>query len=372
MTPQQRMLAAIRGEPVDRLPFATYNCHPFSWGRYVTFSHGDWPEYRPIIEAVARTGAGMLCKVSAKPTGGLPCPKVTTIMQDGQEVRTEVLETPAGPLRRVYRKPSDQPGMWTEHYIKTDADIERFASLTATPVRWDVTEVLAACDEIGSAGLAYVDYDDPFYSIASRFDQEEFLIRMHTNPATIMELIEQTFIRFRDDLMRLLEMLSDSGQRLLFYTAGPELATPPLLPPEVFAQVITPYHTKLVALIHEYGFPVSMHCHGRVRQVLGEVLKCGFDVLEPIEPPPQGDINLAELRAAAGDSLTLVGYVQDQEFYTASPRQIRSRVAEIAAVIGRESRYIATPTCTPFDFPPTRTYVDNYVAFLQAAEELGA
>ena len=368
MTPHERVFAAIRGEPVDRLPVCTYNCHPFSWGR-----HAAWAEYAPILEAVERCGAAVLCKVPVGRTGGLLAPAdVVQLAEGGERVTTSVLETPAGPLRKVVRKPADQPAYCVEHYVKDDEDIRRLLSLEPRPVQWKVDELLDRCEEIGQAGVAYVSYEDPFGAVVSLFDQDDFLIRMHTDPGPIMELIEWAFQQSRLELSALLDGLGQARPEVLFYTCGPELATPPLLPPEVFARVITPYQSQLVAMIHDHGFPVSMHCHGRVRDVLEEVLRCGFDVLEPIEPPPQGNIDLAELRQRVGDRLCLMGYMQDQDFYSAEPEDIRRHVAGIVEVVGRGSRFIASPTCTPFQFPPTPRYVQNYVTFLEASAELGA
>jgi len=367
VTPQQRMLAAIRGEAVDRLPFATYNCHPFAWAE-----HAAWPEYRPMLEAIRRTGAGMLCKVGAESAGGLPAPTGARTLADGVEVTTEVLDTPKGPLRRVLRRPPGQPARCVEPYIKSDEDVEKFLSIESAPVRWDVAGLLGRCEQIGQAGLAYLSYRDPFGQTVGLFDQADFLVRVGTEPGPVLELIERAFRRAEDDLRGLLEALSGPRPTVLFYTVGPEWATPPLLGPDVFARMITPYQSRLVAMIHEYGFPVSLHCHGRVRAVLGEILKCGYDVLEPIEPPPQGDAALAELRAAVAGRMALMGYVQDQDFYTLRPEQIRRHVAGIVETIAGGSGYIATPTCTPFAFPPPPRYVSNYVAYLESAAELGA
>jgi len=361
------MLAAIRGEPVDRLPAATYNCHPFSWG-----SHGKCAEYGPILDAVRRTGAGVLCKVRARRSGGLPEPEVTETVEDGHRVSTCVLTTPKGPLRRVVVAPPGQPARCVEPYVKDDRDIDRLLSLGIGAVRWDVQPVVDACQEIGQAGLAYVDYTDPFGWVVTLFEQEDLLIRIHADPSPVIRLIEWAFDRVRDELAGLLDALAATGAEVLLYTCGPEYATPPLMSPRTFARVITPYQGPLVAMIHARGFAASMHCHGRVRQVLEEVLACKFDVLEPIEPPVQGDISLPELRRRVGERLCLMGHVQDQEFYTAGAERIREHVAHIAGTIGEGTRFVATPTCTPFAFPPPERYVANYVAFLEAAAALGA
>ena len=368
MTPHQRMFAAIGGEPVDRLPFATYNCHGFGFG-----GHAGRAGYGPILEAVRRTGAGVLCKVSARRIGGEWCREEWSEQTEGSDrVTTRVLHTPAGPLRAVTRKPPDQPARCVEHFLKDDRDIERFLSQRPGPVVCDADRLRAHCEEIGPHGVAYVGYHDPFGIVSGLFDQEDFLIRIHTDPDPIQTLLEWAFRWARDDLAALLEALSKTQVKVLLYCCGPEWATPPLMPPEVFPRVVTPFQSRLVAMIHEHGRPASLHCHGRVRQVFGEVPRCGFDALEPIEPPDQGDISLAELRAAAGDALCLMGYVQDQWFYTSTPQRIRRHLAEIVETIGRGTRFIATGTCTPFQFPPTPAYVANYVAFLEAAAELGA
>jgi len=361
------MLAAIRGEPVDRLPAATYNCHPFSWGR-----HREWAEYGPILDAVRRTGAGMLCKVGGRRSGGLPEPEVAETVEGGHRVSTCVLPTPEGPLRRVVVAPPGQPSRCVEPYVKDARDIDRLLSLQVEPVRWDVQPVLDACAEIGEAGLAYVDYTDPFGWVVALFEQEDLLIRIHTDPSPVFALIDWAFDWVRDELAALLDALAPTGAEVLLYTCGPEYATPPLMSPRTFARVITPQQAPLVARIHRRGFAASMHCHGRVRQVLDEVIACGFDVLEPIEPPVQGDISLPELRQRVGDRLCLMGHVQDQELYTAGPQRIRDHVAQIIETIGKGTRFVATPTCTPFAFPPPEHYVENYIAFLEAAGALGA
>ena len=101
--------------------------------------------------------------------------------------------------------------MTTEHFIKDDRDLARFQSIEPDPIDWGFSR-LTRCDEIGDAGLAMISYDDPFYIVSQLFDQEEFIIRIHSDPAPILELIEQTCQRVERDLSRLLQGL-DSPRR---------------------------------------------------------------------------------------------------------------------------------------------------------------
>jgi hypothetical protein len=206
--------------------------------------------------------------------------------------------------------------------------------------------------------------------VAELFDQEDFLLRFATDPAPIEELVRMRFAEVIAELRGLLEALRNSAQPFLFYTAGPERATPPLMPPSAFARLVTPYHTRLLELIHSFGYRVSLHCHGRVRQVLPHALECGFDVIEPAEPPPQGDIGLAELLRAGEGRAAILGYVQDQDLHTHDPAEIRRHVREVRRIVGDRPGYVCAPTCTPFQYPPSPRYVESYVSFLEEAEAL--
>ena len=56
------MFSSVERKPVDRFPFCTYNCHGFPWG-----SHGADPGYRPILDQIDATSAGVLF------TDAIPC-----------------------------------------------------------------------------------------------------------------------------------------------------------------------------------------------------------------------------------------------------------------------------------------------------------
>jgi len=364
MTPRQRMFNAIARKPVDRLPFSTYNCHPFAWG-----AHRGAPGYGPILEKIEGTSVTCLCKVSARSVREGSDFETHHRAEGADTYTTVTWRTPLGPLTRVTRRPADQPGMCVKHYIEDARDVERYLSVPYAPARWDVEVAVAHAQEAGEKGVAYLSYSDPFYDVSELFDQEDFAVRTATEFDFIRSLTDFRFERIFNDLKLLLEALRPFETPFLFYTAGPERATPPLLSPDAFRRLVVPYQRRLVDLIHEFGYPVSLHCHGRVREVFPHALRCGFDALEPLEPPPQGNIDLAGLREAAGDRIALMGYVQDQDFYLLTEAEMRGHVREIAALVGRDTGYICLPTATPFQHPPTATYVTNYVAFLDEAEK---
>ena len=85
---------------------------------------------------------------------------------------------------------------------------------------------------------------------------------------------------------------------------------PTNLPPEYFADFVTPYVKRMSELIHQYGAKMRLHCHGNIARVLDEIMKTEPDALDPIEPPPDGDIELGEVKKRIGDKVCLFGNIE--------------------------------------------------------------
>ena len=370
MNPKQRLIAAIEGRPVDRLPVMTYNFHPFTdrWHRTEAGTFSGPPEYQPMMDAVWRTGTGMLCKTSAQRTSERQERTRSQQAQKGTSAVTlTTLETPKGTLHTRFEKPAGQPGYHVKPLIADDDDLVKYMSLSNEPATVDLSPAKALYRALGNRGLAYLLYDDPMYAVAHLFDFEDFCLRYATQRSLIVEMIERAFERTRGELAQMLAQAE--GYDFLFYTGGPEVATPPMLSPAAFGELVTPYERALVQMIHDAGYLSSIHCHGKVRLVLDQFLEIGCDALEPMEPPPQGDIPLEEALDRAADRMCLMGYIQDQDLYTASPAEMREKARAIRDVVEGRTGYIMTSTATPYMDPPPHQFVDNYVAYIEAAAE---
>ena len=362
MNPKERMLAAVQRKPVDRLPVATYNFHPLG-------SHADEPGYEPMLQALEQSeNVGILCKTAALRTGGREVFFSTTRRQEGEDIYTITkVETPRGSLRTVRRKPGIHPEYVVEPLIKDAGDIEKYLSLPNDPATIDIRPAREISEKLGSKGLTYVKYQDPFSDLSYWFDFEDFTIKCVTEATMIEELVQREFERIQQELTQMVAQCKE--QEFLFYTAGPEIATPPLFPPHVFARFVTRYQKELVKIIKDGKQFSSIHCHGRVAEVFEDFIQMGADLLEPLEPPPQGDISLSEAVQRGRGRISLMGYLQDQDLYTLSPSEIEKKVEEIRGLMGTQTGYILTTTATPFMFPPPRQFVDNYVQFIRSANE---
>lgn len=363
MTRKERIFAALRGEAVSHVPFATYNLHP-----YVDSPHAKDTSYQELL-ALVEQNAGIYCKLKLEPTSQPAVLPVERVEWDGDlRIETTILPAPEGDLRSVRMTPPGQPGLVTEHFIKTDEDINRYMSLPWKPPEYDPAPLREFAEQLGDRGVMTVSYSDPMYAAASLFDFGEFCIRYATEPASIRRLVNYLFEQIADDTRR--KALACRGLDIIFLTAGPEIATPPMMPPDAFAELVVPYEKGLIQIIHAEGHLAMIHCHGRVRQVLEGMIETGVDAIEPIEPPPQGDITLTELMNCAAGRLGLLGYIQDQEFHSAPAGTMTRRVEDIARVVDGRTGYVMAPTCTPFQHPSTKTFLRNYTEWIEAAARI--
>ena len=368
MTRKERMFAAIRQQPLDHVPYATYNCHPYSDNE-----HTSDPSYAEILERVRAT-CGVYAKVGAPGLGvGLTRQRdgVEEIFVEGSgddRTQRQVVHTPKGDLVSIRRIPENKPGMVIKHLVATDDEVERYLSRPYEVPEFDLTPVRAFLESASDGAILMVGYSEPMYATAKVMGFEAFSMRCLEDMPTIRRLLDWSFERCKENLRSLVSACS--GMDVSLMTGGPEICTPPMMPPAYFGELVTPHMRQLVEIIHAAALPATLHCHGRLRDVLPEIIKTGIDLLEPLEPPDQGDIALAELFERAGGKLCLMGYIQDQEFYTAPPGRMTRRVEEIARVVDGRTGYIMTPTCTPFEHPCGETYKRNYLEWLDAAERI--
>jgi uroporphyrinogen-III decarboxylase len=107
---------------------------------------------------------------------------------------------------------------------------------------------------------------------------------------------------------------------------GPELCIPPLASPRDFREFVFDYDKRIIDMIHDAGGLCWVHCHGKLGPVMKMFVEMGVDCLNPIEPPPMGDISLLKARSRIGDHVALEGNIEQGEFYTATPQRMEQLV----------------------------------------------
>lgn len=81
----------------------------------------------------------------------------------------------------------------------------------------------------------------------------------------------------------------------------------PFLPPEMFAEVVTPYLAKLCGGLRDLGFYVIKHTDGNIMPILDQLVSARPHALHSLDP--QGGVDIAEVKQRYGRELCLIGNV---------------------------------------------------------------
>jgi hypothetical protein len=269
--------------------------------------------------------------------------QVSKVERGGEVETTTEIDTPKGKLTAVTARNATTHTVWTRKYpCQTLADVEKIRS-----VRWELPEGLAAPDasnlpeDFARRGVIRAGVSSPFVCVAGMTPYECFLELCATDLELIRELTDVCLRRVLD----VLEVVLAGGKVEYVWMGGCEWLTPPMASPRLYEQLVQQQERVLIERIHAAGAIAHVHCHGNVRSTLERVIARGADFFEPVEPPPDGDITLAEAKALAAGRITLGGNVEARVLENETPAAVEA--ATRAAFEGDNRRLVLRTSAGP-------------------------
>jgi hypothetical protein len=259
--------------------------------------------------------------------------------------------------------------IWTvEHLLKDADDLEAYLNIPdeVFEERIDTCPLEAEEAALGDRGILMVDTEDPLCAAAALFSMEDYTVLAFTEPALFHRLLEKMARRIHP---RTAEVSRRFPGRL-WRIYGPEYASEPYLPPRLFDEYVVRYVAPMIRDIQAHGGYARIHCHGRLKNILDLIAGMGADALDPIEPPPHGDIELREVRQRHGRQLALFGNLEiaDLEMLP-TPRfaeLVKRALAEGTAGEGRG--FVLQPSASPYGRVLSPVTLRNYETIVQLAE----
>jgi len=391
MTSKERVLKTVRGERVDRVPIYA----PCVTGRLINpagvpttmqVAHllidgvsdlDEWiindSRYREIMqlawEKCERVWTYEFSEFDRRffliPKEFIKVAKVERI-NDTLLIKYQV-RTPKGDLEYICSKRKNISTVWDKKpLIEDKKDVEKILCVPYKFQKPDIDDFFKYKNKIEEqGGLMYILVSTPLVCVAQLFSFEKFLTWCITEKSVIIKLIETVFER----IYELLEYVLQKGVGPIFHFAGSERATPPMMSPELYDEFVVKYDSKLFDLVHRYGNLVAVHCHGRVKSVLSKLVASGVDLLDPVEAPPGGDIEIGEAKRKVEGKMTLVGNIQFGDMETCTPDQIDKKVKDVIFWSGKKKFVLAT-TEGPIS-PVSLRMRDNYIQFIESGLKYG-
>jgi len=192
-----------------------------------------------------------------------------------------------------------------EFPFKTVDDVERFLSIPYVAPVPDLRDYRRRKREVGEEALLLIGVNDAVCLPATWFSPELFCLMW----ADARDLITQLASVASERICAFVDGLCREGVDA-FRIVGGEFASVQLGPPG-FDALVTPFDSELVSVMHRYDAIAYYHNHGPVMSFLDRFVDLGIDALDPLEAPPWGDVDLAEAKRRIGDSVCLVGNLDD-------------------------------------------------------------
>jgi hypothetical protein len=283
---------------------------------------------------------------------------------DSQYTRTTV-RVAGRTLRSVTRRDRQVFTTWTlEHLLKDIDDVKAYLQLPAEVFLQGEIDTANLFEEertLGDAGILLLNQHDPLCAVAALFSMEDYTVFALTEPRLFHRLLEQE----APALSERVEKVAAAFPGRLWRIVGSEYASEPYLPPRLYREFLYNCTKPLCDAIRRHGGYPRIHSHGRLRGILNMITDMGSG-LDPCEPPPQGDMELADIRAAAPD-VTLFGNIEstDIENLEASLFEAKVRRALDEGPDANGSRFVLMPSACPYGREITRLTMTNYETMIR-------
>lgn len=321
MTPKQRLLAAIKGEASDRLP----------WSPFLAYFWEDQPlsvQDMGQLRFLEEMGADPLLRgfqTLWKPKR-TKCTVVESV--DGNEKQV-VYETPVGSLKERYvYTPAGNTWFLMEHAIKTEDDFKVltyiYEDLKVLPHVKDFAEEHRSVGEramclpvIGTEGKTC------FQSMVEHWvGTEELVYSLMDYP----EAVEECLAVMQKKAVETVRISAESpAEAFIFW----EDSSTTNISPAYFEKYAMPEISNWSEILHDAGKYLVHHACGHLKALLPLMAQTGVDMIESVSPPPTGNVELWEAREILPQNIGLVGGIEPTVFLNSNMEELDAYVRKL-------------------------------------------
>jgi uroporphyrinogen decarboxylase len=202
-----------------------------------------------------------------------------------------------------------------------------------------------------------------FHNIADLFGMEEYLVKMHVNPAIVHAVTDKVCEFYYEANERFFRV---AGGLVDAYFFGNDFGTQQSLicGPQQFEEFILPWFLRFTAQGHRHGYQVVLHSCGAIFPVIAQLIEGGVDCLHPLQALAKG-MDAENLARNFKGRVAFLGGIDMQKLLThGTPEAVRSEVRRVKRILG--PNLIVSPSHEAIlpNVPP-----ENVEALAQAARE---
>jgi hypothetical protein len=379
MTRRERLMATLRGEPVDRPAVNFYEIGGFAIDPSDPdeFNVYNDPSWRPLLQLAEQQSDLIRLRSPVKSRShelldaGSPRRvffKTEKFFADGCSFKRVTLKIAGRTMTSLTRRCPDLDTVWTlEHLLKSTDDLKAYLELPdeVFDEDIDVAGMIEEDQKLADRGIVMVDTEDPICAAAYLFSMQDFTVVALTEQKLFHRLLE----KLSHHIYTRTQVTAEQFPGHLWRIYGPEYATEPYLPPHLFEEYVVRYTGPMVETIQKNGGFARIHCHGRILAVLDYIVRMNAAAIDPIEPPPQGDVELSYVRRRYGKDLVLFGNVEFAAIESTEPADFEKLVQKTLkdGTEGEGSGFVLMPSSAPICRKITPQVLTNYETMIRLA-----
>lgn len=340
MTSRERLVAALRGLEVDRLPWSPFLAYWWDYQPKEAQDRGQIAFLREIgADALLR---GFITAFTCSDVQGLsqyasfsePIPGVEFRRQEKGDLWQNEFSTPVGRLvSTAQRSPDGNTRFMVEHPVKRREDykILRFI-VERMVIRPDYDAVQQEIDQVGKDGLSVPLVSPflktPFQALVEHYVGTEQLVY---DLADYPEEVEETLAVMAEKALEAVRISVESPAQAFISWEDSSTTN---VSPALFARYIAPELNRWGGVIHDAGKLLLHHACGQVRALLPTMAKERVDAIESLSPPPTGNMEIWDARQALGPEMGLIGGIEPVNFLNLDLPHLRAYVENLIDRMG--------------------------------------
>lgn len=370
------MLAAIHHEKPDRVPIspdisnmipAKLTGKPF-WDIYLNQDPPLWKAYLEAVKVYDLDGWFINYDFLGPGYSTADRREFSSTIEKKADRVIEYREckTPAGTLTSEIVYPKDNPPMVTRRWIKDpEKEFEHFKYFMPDPEAIDTAPFYEMRDEVGDFGIVGCAIRLPWGSYANLRDGffESALLDYFDKP----DLVREYARMYEEYAVRLVEKsLTVNPDEIVILASNESLS---VISPDIFRDLDLSTLQRITKIADKAGVPTHLHICGRSNKYLDLLYnETDLKVMEPLERPPRGDVDLGKAKQKYGDKWCLKGNVDVIEtMLYGTPHDVEKEVKDCIVAAGEEGAFIlSTGDQCSRDTPD-----ENLRAFVAAGKKYG-
>ena len=322
MTPRQRVIAALRGERANKVPFTAY------------------ADQLPQSGLERRLRNGGLCIIHSRPN----VYRTVNPNAEHEEIHFKIegteyaetrIRTSMGDLKA--RKRLDQAAntsWYVDRLFQQPEDYAPLKSLFADQQFLpNYVEFLRAEEQVGDDAfiLPNIGYSPLHYIMYTLMGIERFALEWGERRDEVLALYEVLV----ENRRRLYPVVADSPALMVNYDGD---ISPEIVGLDRFAQYYLPHYNEFSELMHQNNKLTSIHLDGNAWLFEDHIGASQIDCIESFTPPPDGDLNLAEARVSWHSKVLWVNF--PSTVYLNSLEEIALTTHNILCQAGEGERFL--------------------------------